>query len=89
MNEIGIYVRIQRDGKWVNLDITELTYEELREFFESKKSEPELNEWFDHFLEMCFRTMHSRYYDCKSLHEKRERLIDLAWFTLQKVKMER
>lgn len=29
----GIYLRIQRDGRWENLDIAELTDEELRAFF--------------------------------------------------------
>ncbi len=40
----GIYVRAQRDRKWQNVEVEELTDEELREFFAGRK-EAELTRW--------------------------------------------
>jgi len=34
---IGLYVRVERNGKFYNLDITELTELELEEFILNKK----------------------------------------------------
>ena len=37
--ELNLFVRIQRDGRWQNLDLTELTEPELKEFFSSFEKE--------------------------------------------------
>jgi hypothetical protein len=35
----GYYIRIFRNGHWLNLDITECTNEELREFFKTAEKD--------------------------------------------------
>lgn len=34
----GVYVRVQRDGKWVNVELEHLTKEERHLFFERSKN---------------------------------------------------
>jgi hypothetical protein len=42
-DKTGAYVRIMRNGKWQNLDITELSDTELRNFFQSENDTKLLN----------------------------------------------
>ncbi|MEM3541201.1 MAG: hypothetical protein QXF86_03225 [Candidatus Bilamarchaeaceae archaeon] len=49
----GIYVRVERNGKWENLEIEELTHEELKEFLKTKNSE-----WKDNLLELLLEYLH-------------------------------
>ena len=39
----GFYIRFERDGKWQNLDIADLTNEEFRQFLQSHTSEEARN----------------------------------------------
>lgn len=34
----GIFVRIERDGRWIDRDFTDLTEEEMRKFLDEKNS---------------------------------------------------
>lgn len=40
----GIYVRIERDGRWLNLEVEQLTNAELTVFFASMDA-PRLRSW--------------------------------------------
>lgn len=49
----GAYVRVQRDGRWENVEIDQLTYDELTEFFE--RCEPERRTMWARFLAVWIR----------------------------------
>lgn len=44
MVDAKIYIRVQRNGKWLNLDLTECTDAELITFF-AEKNQDELIRW--------------------------------------------
>jgi hypothetical protein len=41
----GIYVRVQRGDKWLNMDFTDLTEEEMTKFLDYKLEKPEQISW--------------------------------------------
>ena len=42
----GAYIRIERDGKWQNIEVENLTVEERKEVFKGREPE-ELLRWID------------------------------------------
>ncbi len=41
----GMYVRVEREGRWENFELEDLSEAELRTFFASKTDPAELRDW--------------------------------------------
>ena len=43
----GVFVRIQRDGKWQSIDITDLTSEEMNRYIEAHNKSKDMPFWIN------------------------------------------
>jgi hypothetical protein len=67
----GYYVRIERNNKWLSLDIAELTQEELLDFF-SRMEPDKMMSWIAALLEF----IHKRVIDVEELENNEKEIIN-------------
>jgi hypothetical protein len=66
----GVYVRVQRNGKWLSKDFTDLTEEEMRAFL-TKKENPEWTTNLAIELAKTIRKLGDQF-DIVTMHEEYE-----------------